>query len=112
MSDIARTIGKRIRYYRNQLGLSQEKLAELAGCHATYVGQVERGEKNLTVESIEKIAGALNLPLSQLFEKLGPQNADSANYPLACYELVAEKNKTEQECLYGILREIEHYKNL
>ena len=55
MSDIAKVIGQRIRNYRTQKGLSQEKLAELAGCHPTYIGQLERGEKNATLESVEKI---------------------------------------------------------
>ena len=55
MSDIAKILGQRIRNYRTAKGLSQEKLAELSGCHPTYVGQIERGEKNATIESIEKI---------------------------------------------------------
>jgi cystathionine beta-lyase family protein involved in aluminum resistance len=71
MSDIAKILGQRIRNCRTEQGLSQEKLAELSGCHPTYIGQVERGEKNATIESIEKIALALNVPLSKLFEKLG-----------------------------------------
>ena len=71
MSEISKFIGQRIRNYRTQQKLSQEKLAELSGCHPTYIGQVERGEKNATLESIEKIASALNIPLSRLFEKLG-----------------------------------------
>lgn len=75
MSEIAKFIGQRIRNYRTQRGLSQEKLAELSGCHPTYIGQVERGEKNATLESIEKIASALNVPLSQLFEKLDNSDA-------------------------------------
>ena len=48
MSEIAKTVGQRIRSYRLQLGFSQEKVAELSGCHPTYIGQVERGEKNAT----------------------------------------------------------------
>ena len=70
MSEIAKLIGQRIRNHRSQQGLSQEKLAELAGCHPTYIGQLERGEKNATIESIEKIAVALNISLSALFENL------------------------------------------
>jgi transcriptional regulator with XRE-family HTH domain len=70
MSDIAKTIGQRIRNYRTQKGLSQEKLAELSGCHATYIGQLERGEKNATLESIERVTSALGVSLSRLFEKL------------------------------------------
>ena len=68
MSEIAKFIGQRIRNYRTQQNLSQEKLAEMAGCHPTYIGQLERGEKNATLESVEKIASALNIPLSRLFE--------------------------------------------
>ncbi len=43
MSEIAAFIGQRIRNYRLQRGWSQEKLAELSGCHPTYIGQIERG---------------------------------------------------------------------
>ena len=52
MSEIAKIIGQRLRCYRIQSGLSQEKVAERSGCHPTYIGQVERGEKNATLESI------------------------------------------------------------
>lgn len=111
MSDTAKIIGQRIRNYRTQLGLSQEKLAEMSSCHPTYIGQIERGEKNATLESIEKIASALDIPLSQLFEKVGGNHYNKSNYPLLCYELLASKDKVEQECLYKILTEIDRYKN-
>ena len=81
MSDIAKAVGQRIRNYRTQKGLSQEKLAELSGCHPTYIGQLERGEKNATLESIERIAAALGISLSKLFEKLGGQDNDPPNVP-------------------------------
>lgn len=111
MSEIAKIIGQRIRNYRTKLGWSQEKLAELSGCHPTYVGQVERGEKNATLESIEKIAAALDVPLSKLLEQLGGQGEDGRNIPLECYEFVAAKTKAEQEQLYRLLLEIDEYKN-
>ena len=110
MSDITKIIGQRIRNYRTAKGWSQEKLAELAGCHHTYIGQLERGEKNATVESVEKIALALDLPLSTLFEMLGAKNTESNNIPLACYELLSKKPKEEQEQLYRILLEMDQYK--
>ena len=110
MSEISKLIGQRIRNYRTQQKLSQEKLAELSGCHPTYIGQVERGEKNATLGSIEKIAVALNIPRAQLFEKLGGgETAESI--PLKCYEFLSAKTKTEQEHLYRILVEMENYKN-
>lgn len=110
MSEISKLIGQRIRNYRTQQKLSQEKLAELSGCHPTYIGQVERGEKNATLESIEKIASALNIPLAQLFEKLG-DGEPSDSIPLKCYEFLSAKTKTEQEQLYRLLIEMDKYKN-
>ena len=110
MSDITKALGQRIRNYRTTSGLSQEKLAELSGCHPTYIGQIERGEKNATIESIEKIASALNVSLSKLLEHLGSVQAGEDNIPLECYDLLSSKTKNEQERLYRILIEIDAYK--
>lgn len=110
MSDLAKVIGQRIRNYRTSQNLSQEKLAEMSGCHPTYIGQIERGEKNATIESIEKISAALGVSLSQLFEKLGGSEAYES-IALKCYEFVAEKSKSEQEHLYKMLLEVDKYKN-
>lgn len=109
MSDIAKIIGQRIRNYRTQKGLSQEKLAELAGCHPTYIGQLERGEKNATLESVEKIASAMDISLSELFDKLGKSGGN--NIAAKCYDLVASKNEAEQKQLYKMLQEVDKYKN-
>ncbi|MBR2930886.1 MAG: helix-turn-helix transcriptional regulator [Clostridia bacterium] len=111
MSRIAKILGQRIRNYRTEMGLSQEKLAELSGCHATYVGQLERGEKNATIESIERIASALNVSLSKLFEKLGAEE-DERSIPLECYELILSRPRAEQEALYRILIEVDKFKDL
>lgn len=108
MSEIAKVLGQRIRNYRLQIGLSQEKLAELSGCHPTYIGQVERGEKNATMESIEKIATALNIPLSMLFDKY--DSAKSDDIPSKCYEFLLSKTKAEQEQIYKIILELDKYK--
>ena len=109
MSDIAKIIGQSIRNYRTQKGLSQEKLAEFAGCHPTYIGQLERGEKNATLESVEKIASAMDISLSELFDKLGKSGGN--NIAAKCYDLVASKNEAEQKQLYKMLQEMDKYKN-
>ena len=108
MSNIAKVVGQRIRNYRTQKGLSQDKLAELSGFHPTYIGQLERGEKNATLESIEKITFALQISLSTLFERIDDVSDDSRNIPLECYELIAAKTKGEQD---KILLEMDIYKN-
>ncbi len=111
MNNLAKIIGLRIRNYRTQLGLSQEKLAELSGCHPTYIGQLERGEKNATVESIAKIASSLNVSLSKLFENLGDATTQKRNIPLECYEFLLAKTSEEQEQILKILIEMDKYKS-
>ena len=111
MSEIAKHIGNRIRNYRMQLGYSQERLAEISGCHPTYIGQVERGEKNPTLESIEKIASALRVSMSKLFENLDVDVNNEKNIPLECYEFMLTKSKTEQEQIYKIILEMDKYKS-
>lgn len=110
MNNLAKIIGQRIRNYRTQLGFSQEKLAELSVCHPTYIGQLERGEKNATLESIDKVAASLNISLSKLFENLGVENTDERNIPLECYEFLLTKTREEQEQIFKILIEMDKYK--
>ncbi|PTU65154.1 XRE family transcriptional regulator [Chromobacterium sp. Panama] len=58
-----------VRRRRLELGLSQEELAEQAGVHRTYVGMLERGEKNVTIYNIERIAVALNVSPASLLQE-------------------------------------------
>lgn len=64
--DVLVKFGNKVRKQRLFLGLSQEALAGRAGVHRTYVGMIERAEKNITLENIQKIALALDLPLDKL----------------------------------------------
>lgn len=70
--------GRRVRARREELGWSQEKLAEQSGLHWTYVGQVERGRRNVTLHNILKLAGGLDIDAGALVERLpgeGPSTA-------------------------------------
>jgi len=67
MSKAAELVGQRIREYRLKKGLSQEELAHRAELHTAHLGRIERGEKNPTLESIEKIANALEISFEELF---------------------------------------------
>jgi len=64
--DVIAKFGAKVRERRLFLGLSQEELASRAGIHRTYVGMVERAEKNVTLRNIERIASALELSIDQL----------------------------------------------
>ena len=67
MSEINERIGLNIRNIREERGLSQEKLAALANLHRAYIGQIERGEKNIGLQNLEKIAKALRVDIKELF---------------------------------------------
>ncbi len=59
--------GRAVRKRRYEVGLSQEKLAEMAGIHRTYLADIERGTRNPSLENIEKLARALQLTIATLF---------------------------------------------
>ena len=67
---ILKAFGLTVRKRRKELSLSQEELAEKAKLHRTYIGMIERGEKNLTLTNIEKIANSLNCSIAELTEGL------------------------------------------
>lgn len=60
--------GKRVRAEREKRGISQERLGQLAGVHRTYIGMIERAEKNITLTNMEKIARALGKRVSDLVD--------------------------------------------
>lgn len=68
MSDELKQLGFEIRHHRNQLGYSQESFAKVAGIHRSYMGGIERGERNICVLNLLKIAKALRIPVWKLFK--------------------------------------------
>ncbi len=67
MEEIRSRFGRAVRKRREQFGISQEEFADMCGLHRTYVGAIERGERNVSVVNLEKIARAFNISLSKLF---------------------------------------------
>jgi transcriptional regulator with XRE-family HTH domain len=61
--------GERVRALRAERGWSQEELADICSLHRTYIGGIERGEKNLSLKNIRKLADSLDITLSKLFEE-------------------------------------------
>lgn len=68
MKDIQRKFGKKIRSLRKQKSISQEKLAFKCGLHRTYISDVERGSRNVSLINIEKIAKALGVSSKEFFD--------------------------------------------
>jgi transcriptional regulator with XRE-family HTH domain len=76
--DLQRTVGRNLRAYREARGLSQEAFADVLGVHRTYMGGIERGERNLTLKSLERIAERVGLePLALLVQGAGGGNGES-----------------------------------
>lgn len=73
MSDVMARFGKCLREVREEAGISQEKLAELAGLHRTYVSSVERGKNNISLVNIEKLALALGVSMRDLMPEAEPR---------------------------------------
>jgi transcriptional regulator with XRE-family HTH domain len=74
-SDIKWLFGRAVRKRRRELDLSQEELAERAGLHRNYISDIERGDRNPSLENIQKLAKALDIKVSALFINYGIDGA-------------------------------------
>lgn len=70
--DLQRCVGRNLRSYRQARGLSQEAFADVVGVHRTYMGGLERGERNLTLKSVERIADQIGLDPLELMRQSSP----------------------------------------
>ncbi len=71
MEDVRIRFGKALRQRRHKLGVSQEEFADMCSLDRTYIGGIERGERNVALVNIEKIARALRVSISELFRGVG-----------------------------------------
>ena len=70
MENLNLELGNRLREKRLELGYSQEELAEVIGIHRTYIGTIERGEKTVTITTLNKICKALNVTMSEFLKNI------------------------------------------
>lgn len=71
-SSLRQRFAHNLRKVRLEKGLSQEALADLAGLHRTYIGSVERGERNISIDNIERLAEALGCQVTELLKRASP----------------------------------------
>lgn len=114
MSKIARSVGENIRKYRKLKGLSQEQLALRADINASYMGQVERGEKSPTIDVLGKIALALQLTLEQLVGDAGfpSESVRSDGYADKIANQLEGLSVKEQEAVYRFVKQLVQFKSL
>jgi len=70
MQDVQKKLGKKIAELRKKRGFSQEDFAHECGFHRSYMGALERGEKNVTIQMVERVAKALKISLAELFKNV------------------------------------------
>ena len=97
-------LGKRIRALRKQQGLSQEQLAEQVGMSGKYLGEIERGQVNCSVDIVERIAKALDLELIDLFDYQHETNRKALAKKIN--SLIKDANDKELRWIYRILKSI------
>ncbi len=112
MRDISVSFGQRVRMLRQSKHLSQEKLAEFSGLHTTYIGQIERGEKSPTLDSIYKISVGLNVNLSKLFDNIDYDfKSTNIDYYSKIYNKVVGLDDIQVEKIYKIICDILDFDN-
>ena len=112
MVGISNIIGVRLKQHRKRLGLTQEEFAEKCGLHTTYIGQLERGKKNASLESIEKIVQGLGISFETLFEKLTPGVNAELSPAAKCYELVDALSPKDQQAVLDMIVKMVGFKML
>jgi len=110
MKSVHGEVGNRIRQYRQRSGLSQEKLALNAGLTVSFLGDIERGNKKPTVESLEKLLRALNISFLEFFDyetEIKPIRDCSALEKLSF--LLQDRANDEVEMIYSVVKRILEY---
>ena len=107
MSEFTLIVGKRIRKARKAKNLTLEELAERCGLHPAYIGQLERGVKNASLYTLEKIACALELSLTDLVgnSDIVTETAKT-NIPADCRSIICTLPPQSHERVYELLKQI------
>ncbi len=106
---ITEEFGKTIRIHRKQQQLSQEVLAEKCGLHSTYIGQLERGEKSPTLETVSRLAEGLDVPVVTLFGELETVSQLTTEPMNELYWLVEQQTSERQEQILEIVKKVLAY---
>lgn len=93
MQNIRIRVGRRVRELRRALGWSQERLGEGANLHPTYVGGIERGERNVSLDNLAKLSQALRVSLAELFDFPVEQKGEDDLLRLRIKQLVAQQDE-------------------
>lgn len=112
MGSISEQLGEHIRLLRQNRGLSQEQLALRANLNTSFLGQIERGGKKPTIETLEKIVNALDITFEEFFsfERNIDRKKDTAIIDKIAFELNG-RTYDEQEAVYSLIKQILQFKD-
>ncbi|WP_019912440.1 helix-turn-helix domain-containing protein [Paenibacillus sp. HW567] len=112
MSNVSTLVGEKIRMIRQQKGFSQESLAFKAGLTPSYVGQVERGQKSATIDTLEKIAVSLDVTLEEIFRSatMNSVEMDYSTLDKIIFQLHG-RSQDEQDAIYQMVKQILAFKD-
>lgn len=95
-SEAARILGERVRFHRQELGLSQEDIAALAEMHVTNLGKIERGQSNPSLVTIIRVSGVLDVDPAELVKGLGLDLIPARTHRLTAVDLIRERGRRER----------------
>jgi len=111
-SEIARLLGERIKEIRTARGLTQEELGHLANLHPSHMGQIERAERIVSVETVEKLVHALDISYEEIFEfaEVNRKHKESS-IMLEIFDELSKQSVADQKFALSILKSMFDWKN-
>ncbi|MGQ3480946.1 helix-turn-helix domain-containing protein [Paenibacillus sp. TY11] len=104
--ETTKLIGAKIRQFRKLLGITQEQLAEASDSTGSYIGKLERGEVNVQIKTLEKIAEALDTNVFAFFDFNPHEELRSQPWIWGCIHILSQQSEAEQNKAYRILKEL------
>ncbi|MCM2266273.1 MAG: helix-turn-helix domain-containing protein [Elusimicrobiales bacterium] len=103
-TDIYSALGAAVRAFRKKQTWSQEELGERAGLHPSYIGQIERGTKKISLLTLQKLAAALKVKIADLLSEKAPDQTPSS-WETRILAIIKDRPQEQQKKTYMILRE-------
>lgn len=109
MQNIRILLGQRVRELRKGMGWSQEELGERANLHPTYVGGIERGERNVSLDNLNKLAAAFGLSLGELFQLPSSDGSERHSVQTSITTLLRRQDDRSLEFILKFLKVFEEF---
>ncbi|MFB5268194.1 helix-turn-helix domain-containing protein [Paenibacillus enshidis] len=108
-SSFAEQIGAKIRFLRKSKNWTQDQLAEISGTTASYIGQIERGEKDFRIHTIERIAKSLDMSVYDLFATGNYNELEKHKWVWSSILLLMQQSEQKQYKIYRVIKELANF---